>query len=731
MYYITKLGMAPCLWLLLLTGQAYAQANNQKADSLRMCIRQAQNDTDRAWQHLQMANVLRSRQTALAKLHLDTGLQLSRQAKFRKGIAEYHYLSGKTAGMKARYSDAIAAFDSALIYYPGTAKPAVPIAQTYLFQGMCYGYLGKYTQAFKAYTNGLNLVNETEHYTSYVALLEAIANVYNSMGLMEKAIYYYRQMVALAEKNRDDKNRFGALGNIGQTLAGLGRYDEGLRMLNEVLSYFEKTGNVYQVSIIYANIAYIYGSIQQYEKAIATYQKAIDVTKSYNNLQNELICTKSIALLKIKQGKLNEAEQLLNALVDRFTAMENSDLVAETYHLLSQLFAEEKAEQKALDYMLRAYRLSQTSEKRESKNNIALGLAQRYYDLGQYPASLTMLPKVLQEARELKLQRNSAEAYRYLYLNHEQQGEYKAAFHNYKLYKDVLDSLDEQAQINQIERIDFENASQAREKEIQKLAAEKDLKQQIIRRKEIQQILQWSLFGVVLGAIWLMFRQFRNKKKLELRHLRTGLELKALRMQMNPHFIFNSLAAIHGYIVANHTEKAAVYLLRFSQLMRLMLDHSRKPFISLDSEIRFLDVYLQLESARLKDSFDYHISVEPSLPAEHVLIPPMLIHPFVENAVWHGISELKERRGQIQIHLSEEGGLLCVDIADNGVGRHNNVLTGHSRNQFKAESHGIDITKERLELLAPGNAGAEPVLFTDLAEGLRVRLLIPIDDSLS
>ena len=160
----------------------------------------------------------------------------------------------------------------------------------------------------------------------------------------------------------------------------------------------------------------------------------------------------------------------------------------------------------------------------------------------------------------------------------------------------------------------------------------------------------------------------KEKQIAELKQKTVEMEMQALRAQMNPHFIFNSLNSINRFILQNNRAQASEYLTKFSKLVRLILQNSQASLISLESELQALELYLELEALRFDYHFDYKISVPKDLDIEALRVPPLIIQPYIENAIWHGLMH-KEDRGQLDIEVSEEGDHLYFKIADNGVGR--------------------------------------------------------------
>jgi LytS/YehU family sensor histidine kinase len=165
---------------------------------------------------------------------------------------------------------------------------------------------------------------------------------------------------------------------------------------------------------------------------------------------------------------------------------------------------------------------------------------------------------------------------------------------------------------------------------------------------------------------------------------------------MNPHFIFNCLSSINKFILKNDTDAASDYLTRFSRLIRQSLTNSQLSLIPLSDEIEMLRIYLDMERLRFSESFTYNITFENSIEAETVYVPPMLLQPFCENAIWHGLMH-KKAPGKLEIVLSLENGQLRCIIADNGIGR---AKAAELKNQSngKQKSFGLKITTERLAL---------------------------------
>ncbi|MBI4947174.1 MAG: histidine kinase [Bacteroidetes bacterium] len=209
-------------------------------------------------------------------------------------------------------------------------------------------------------------------------------------------------------------------------------------------------------------------------------------------------------------------------------------------------------------------------------------------------------------------------------------------------------------------------------------------------------------------------------------------ELKALRAQMNPHFIFNSLSSIQSFIMTKDEESALRYLNKFSKLMRMILSNSEKPSIAISEEIDSLKLYMELEALRWDNKFDYTINIDQKVETDFHKIPGMLIQPYVENAIIHGVIPKENGKGKIEISVSQNDTYIICIIQDNGIGRKKSQALRISSKGNEHESMGMKITSERLEVLNRIHHSDLSVRITDLEDenrnalGTKVEIFIPI-----
>ena len=209
-------------------------------------------------------------------------------------------------------------------------------------------------------------------------------------------------------------------------------------------------------------------------------------------------------------------------------------------------------------------------------------------------------------------------------------------------------------------------------------------------------------------------RSEKEKQIADVRRKATELEMQALRAQMNPHFIFNSLNSINRFILQNNKAQASEYLTKFSKLVRMILQNSQASLISLEAELEALDLYLEMEALRFNYHFDYKITTSKDLDIEVLQVPPLILQPYVENAIWHGLMH-KEERGHLNIEVLEKDDQLYFSIEDNGIGRQKSKELA-SKTATKHKSMGLRITANRIAILQKNGSTESPVTIRDLVD---------------
>jgi signal transduction histidine kinase len=259
-----------------------------------------------------------------------------------------------------------------------------------------------------------------------------------------------------------------------------------------------------------------------------------------------------------------------------------------------------------------------------------------------------------------------------------------------RLYYESADTLRAVQQGRQLELLMAEADAERNDQKFRSLAQENELS----RLRLSQSIFISAGIGAFVMIISLFLLLFVQRKRLTAEQKSILMEQRLLRAQMNPHFLFNSLASIQNYIINEDTDRASIYLSRFSQLVRNILDNSVEEYVPLEKEIETVKNYLELQKVRYAGKFDYNIDIDPDIDTDIVQIPPMLAQPFIENSIEHGIRH-RDTPGRIDIRFRLEDSLIRFEVEDDGVGREK-AKEIEARFGTKHRSMATSITRDRL-----------------------------------
>ena len=236
------------------------------------------------------------------------------------------------------------------------------------------------------------------------------------------------------------------------------------------------------------------------------------------------------------------------------------------------------------------------------------------------------------------------------------------------------------------------------------------------------------------GAYRLRVQQIRREEQMKAAFNKklAEVEIAALRSQMNPHFLFNCLNSINRFIQRNEPDAASGYLTKFSRLIRLVLDNSRSDLVSLRDEMEALRLYIELEAMRFVGRFSYSIDISAELDTSSIEVQPMLVQPYVENAIWHGLMHKESDDCQLQVKVFPKDSRLAIVVEDNGIGREM-ARQLKSKSATLHKSHGMKVTAERIKIINEIYQASATVVIEDLKgakgepAGTRVSLFLPLE----
>jgi len=420
-----------------------------------------------------------------------------------------------------------------------------------------------------------------------------------------------------------------------------------------------------------------------------------------------------IGILNLKLGELENEKKNTPKAIEYYrnsqnTAIQINDdqLANQAFTNISNIYEAENNIEQGLQINQEALNFNQerNNKSAESKNNI--DIASFLLQQGKNEEAILYLKNSATIAESVGDIENQSKAFKALSEAYDKTGQESEALIKYKAFQVLEDSLYNlrKAQLSTQNKKGamLENAQnklsllekdkELNEKTIEILKQERIIQEEFITQ---QRILTYSLlFGILILLITAILVYRSNKAKNKANKL---LVLKSLRAQMNPHFIFNSLNSVNSFISKNDERTANRYLSDFSRLMRDVMENSQEDFIPLSKEIDILEMYLKLENHRFKDKFDYAFTVDKNINIEDALIPPMLIQPYIENAVWHGL-RYKDEKGFLNVSISQTKNDIIITIEDNGIGRKKSQEI-KTENQKTLKSTGIKNIDSRLKII--------------------------------
>lgn len=415
-------------------------------------------------------------------------------------------------------------------------------------------------------------------------------------------------------------------------------------------------------------------------------QNNISLSKKENEQADLAESYSQLAEVNIQQKDVSRAEENLNNAY-KISKKEAPQQALAINQKLADLYVENKNYEKAIEAKKKVLKEDFVKENSQEKVNQIQELADIYIKKNDPGEAVNLLKNAygiaLEKGHTLEAQR-SVKKLDSLYAI---SGNTDASV---QLYRDFLGKLPNL--VSKDRSLIDNKILEDTEQRISQLEKEKELKDELIRKKNV---FNYSLIAALILLTGLIFIIFRTLKKVQIKNKKIALQ--SLRREMNPHFIFNSLNSVNHFIATNNELEANQYLTKFSKLMRGVMENSTEDFIPFQQELDLLQNYLALEKTRFADKFDYEIEVDENLNMQNLQVPGMLIQPFLENAVWHGL-RYRSEKGFLKLNFTKNDQYLNILIEDNGIGIEESKKQ-KTQHQKAREGRGMKNTLERIQLL--------------------------------
>lgn len=579
------------------------------------------------------------------------------------------------------------------------------------------GFLSKSSRyspsAFKSLIDSADtyLKKDAEKSIQFIADALAISNsikqnaeVYETLG----DVYFEWKQYDLAISNYKISLQNVETNEVKLKLAKALQLNENYQeSINEYLSINKENLSNWQLTSLYEGLGDVYIKTQEFNAAINAYNEGLKVAQKHLITPKITDLNSKIAEAYDASGKVKEAEAYFQNSLN-LASQENKKRAVEEKVKVADFQSKNQDYDKEIELRMQALNeINDIEADSVFDNESAITPQKQNYKIGSafalqkdFPNAIQYLEKSIAEADDKEDLVVQKDATRKLSEVFRDAGDIDKAIATTKNYERLVDELyiKKEQEISQAARLAKDLA--AKQNRITSLESDRALSeskyQLSVERNKRQKLVIYSLIGGVLLLLIAAYFMFKNIKQQKLNN--NLLALKSLRSQMNPHFIFNALNSVNSFIASNDERTANKYLSDFSLLMRAVLENSEEDFIPLEKEIELLELYTKLEHSRFKDKFDYSILIDDNVKVNEFKIPPMLLQPYIENAVWHGL-RYKTEKGQLNISITQANkDELKISITDNGIGRTKSKAM-KTDNQKKHNSKGLGNIKKRVSIL--------------------------------
>jgi len=523
-----------------------------------------------------------------------------------------------------------------------------------------------------------------------VNLASAINNIgfyYSKLGQPEKALENYKRALSTYETVKDTINAAYALNNIafiynnqGDVKTALDYFYRNLKLQEQIK---DTTGIAYSLN----NIAFAFQNQKDYRNAVSYFERSLAMFEAKNNRKGIAMVYGNMGTIYTDQNNKAKALEFYNKSLSIYESAGDQYSVSHELSGIAFEYAKAGEDSLALAYYQRALKIADQLQVKKVQAYASTGIAKILLKRNDVQAAQQYAVRSFGLAKEMGVPadiENAAGILRKIYVR---QNNFRDAYSMYELELKMRDSV-----LNESTR------KQASAKNLQYEYEKKELLLKIDNEKALSRrniLVLICLLVAIVSALFAFFYTRQNRLKSQL--TRMELEQQQYRAQMNPHFIFNCMNSIQHYIVHNDVKAANKFLSQFAGLMRRTLDINKGHFISVEDEMNYLENYLLLEQMRFDGKFDYKVACSDTLSRQQVKLPTMMLQPFAENAIQHGLRYLSGNDGILTVSFKNQDNYLVCTIDDNGIGRE---AAKNFRKQADAHaSQGVSLIENKLTVL--------------------------------
>lgn len=583
------------------------------------------------------------------------------------------YLDIDTARYYANY---LVKGSQALKYLPGQIEGLSHL-------GFIYRTQNEYTKAFDYALASLKLAKEYNRSVDYIVNQNnEIATIYGALEDNNKALEFYRQSELLIDSVRSLHTKYYMYFGMAKIYCNLEDFIRSDYCYNQARNVAKQLNNYSLEARVINQIGKNFYFQEKYDSALFYMEKAKSIRIKYKDTYWLITSERDLGMVYYKLHKLDMALQFLESSLHKSDSLGFPLSSLPTLQKMGLIFAKKDDCGNAILYLQKAYKIASEVGRTSTMIELLKKLVDSYTDCNQH----LLIPRLFYQ--------------------------YDSLIQKTYDGKDLL-TTEAKYQIEIIEK-ELESKNQTLLLMSQQERTEKNLK--------LALLAIMFLLSISLVLVYLRYRSIRKSRqafemknstiafqKRRIEEMNEVLEKRLLRAQMNPHFVFNALNAIQHFIMISDKKSALSYLSKFSRLIRQTLENSLVSWVALSEELVLLKNYIELEQLRLNFSFTYHIELDESLDVNNIEIPFLIIQPYVENAINHGLKRLN-KPGELLIRIEDQDGKIICLVEDNGIGR--TAASKLSKNKIK-EPRAMFLTEKRLELFNKDYQDAAAVTIVD------------------
>lgn len=558
--------------------------------------------------------------------------------------------------------------------------------------------------AQKTNVDSLRAVLQRKNLTAQeeLATVSVLGKALRKSNAQEASSFLFRTL-SLSEKLNDSLRQANAYQLLGNIMVEKGQYEQATDFYLKAIVYFQQKKDTLGMIKVNQGLGQCFDLLKNYKNAVQYFQQALDIAIAFGKKNIVAACYMNLGVACQGSGDDDKAlryYEKCKLLLDELNMKEGKFVL---YNNMSVVLEKKKQHRQAMNYAHRAYRLVDSATAKVNVANCTLNLGELYYKAGRNDSALFWLQRAMTLAEKNKFQEQLMNSQRWLAEVYGAMRNYKEAYASEKRYREVKDSLFDQRELWLLQQLHEGYQLGEKEREISSLKAEQEKLALDLKVKNLITILMIVItasvviLGIVIGYYYIRKQRLAamlDNQNKEIHRLNQVLEIKALRSQMDPHFVFNALNGLQHYLKINTPEASIEYLSKVARLIRLTLQNASRDWVKLHEEMEILKLYLQIEQYRFPGKFDFEVHVAPEV--ENEKIPFLIIQPYVENSVLHGLIPRLKPGGKLLISAEKRNDLLLISVEDNGVGR--GAAVKHGDPMFT--SMGSGLVKERLKKLS-------------------------------